>query len=128
MWQSFGYFDAKANRRVLEEIVHVLRPGGRLVLDLYHRAFFEAHPGRRTLESGGRSVEETRWMDGNRLHVRLDYGGGRLERMEWQLFYPEEIAALAEGVGFRPALICSRWQEGALPSPDVPRMQVLLDV
>src|SRR5579884_265926 len=126
MWQSFGYFDPATNRHLLTELARALRPGGRLVLDLYHRAFFEAHPGTRTLESGGRHVEETKWMEGNRLHVTLDYGGGERESMEWQLFYPDEIVGLAEGEGFRPAVVCSQWQENVLPSPDVPRMQIVL--
>lgn len=46
MWQSFGYFDADQNLAVLHGIRDLLRPRGRLVLDIYHRDFFEAHQGR----------------------------------------------------------------------------------
>lgn len=126
MWQSFGYFDTDTNLQVLDQIARLLRPGGRLVLDLYHRAFFEAHPGTRVLESGGRQVEETKWMHGNRLHVSLDYGEGDCEAMEWEVFYPEEIVARAQAVGFHPATVCSQWQERLPPSPVVPRMQIVL--
>jgi hypothetical protein len=127
MWQSFGYFDSATNRRVLARIADALRAGGRLLLDLYHRAFFEAHPGTRTIQGGGRDVEETRWMEGDRLHVMLTYGEGESEHMEWQLFYPDEIIRLAEGVGFHTVLACSQWQESVPPSPDVPRMQIVLE-
>lgn len=75
MWQSFGYFDPDANLQVLHQVADALRPGGRLVLDLYHRAFFEAHSGTRMLRGHGRDIKETKWMDRNRLHVALDYGG-----------------------------------------------------
>lgn len=126
MWQSFGYFDPDTNLQVLEQIARILRPGGRLVLDLYHRAFFEAHPGTRILESGGRQVVETKWVDGGRLHVTLDYGEGEYEALDWELFYPEEIVARAKGVGFHPTTICSQWQERVPPSPTVPRMQIVL--
>ena len=34
MWQSFGYFDATENERVLASFARRLRRGGRLVLDL----------------------------------------------------------------------------------------------
>jgi SAM-dependent methyltransferase len=127
MWQSFGYFDPAANLQVLRDIAAVLRPGGRLVLDLYHRGFFERHPGVRTLTSNGRQVEETKWMEGNRLHVLLDYGEGETERMEWQLFYPEEVISAAGEAGFRRILVCREWSEETPPSPDVPRMQITLE-
>jgi SAM-dependent methyltransferase len=126
MWQSFGYFDTATNRHILHQIADLLRPGGRLVLDLYHRAFFEAHPGTRMLESKGRRIEETRWMDGDRLHVRLDYGDGQSECMEWQLFYPEEIVSLGREIGFETVLTCCQWDENLPPSPGIPRMQVVL--
>jgi SAM-dependent methyltransferase len=126
MWQSFGYFDPNTNGDILRQLAGLLRPGGRLVLDLYHRDFFEAHPGTRLLQGAGRQVEETRWMEGDRLHVRLDYGAGELEHMEWQLFTPEEIASLAEGRGFHRVLGCRQWDEDLSPSSDVPRMQVVL--
>jgi hypothetical protein len=65
-------------------------------------------------------------MEGDRLHVRLDYGAGELEHMEWQLFTPEEIGSLAEGRGFHRVLGCRQWDEDLSPSSDVPRMQVVL--
>ena len=42
MWASFGYFDAAENERVLGSFARRLRHHGRLVLDVYNRAFFEA--------------------------------------------------------------------------------------
>lgn len=42
MWQSFGHFDADTNIAALAEMARVLRPGGRLLLDLYHRDFHGA--------------------------------------------------------------------------------------
>ena len=46
MWQSFGFFDSVTDDLVLAAIREVLRPGGRLVLDLFHRTFFERNQGR----------------------------------------------------------------------------------
>ena len=35
MWQSFGHFDAETNAATLGEMARVLRPNGRLVLDIH---------------------------------------------------------------------------------------------
>src|SRR5262245_25632504 len=60
LWQSFGYFDAATNEQVLKQIGRKLRPGGRLVLDIYHREFFERNQGARRFERGGATVTETK--------------------------------------------------------------------
>jgi SAM-dependent methyltransferase len=53
MWQSFGYFDAAENEQVLGSFARRLRPGGRLVLDLQNRDFFEPRdPTERELRPG----------------------------------------------------------------------------
>jgi SAM-dependent methyltransferase len=49
--QGFGYFDDKTNANVLRQMAERLRPRGRLVLDFYHRGFFEGKDGERVLES-----------------------------------------------------------------------------
>src|SRR5690349_3597199 len=43
LWQSFGYFDSATNNRILADIAGLLRPGGRLLLDLYHPGFARAN-------------------------------------------------------------------------------------
>ena len=40
------------NDAVLGEIHGILRPGGRLLLDVYHRGFFESHQGTRQPRCG----------------------------------------------------------------------------
>jgi SAM-dependent methyltransferase len=126
LWQSFGYFDEPTNVAVLRAIGNVLRPGGRLVLDVYHREFFERNVGTRLFEKGGRHVTESKRMTDNRLHVTLDYGEGRSDQFDWQLFTPEELAALAASVGLRPVLTCSDFDERIAASADRPRFQVVL--
>ncbi len=37
MFTAFGFFDDEGNQRVLEEVARVLRPGGRLLIDLVNR-------------------------------------------------------------------------------------------
>ena len=60
-----------------------------------------------------------RW---DRLRVHLDYGNTQ-DTYEWQIFYPDEIAALALRGGFCELLRCANFDESSLPNPDIPRMQ-----
>ncbi len=79
---SFGYFEGeRENFRVLEEIVRVLAPGGRFLIDLFNRerVVKELVP-RESQELDGRKVEIERWFDpatlrvNKRIRIRDDQG------------------------------------------------------
>lgn len=62
---SFGYFESeRENFRVLEEVVRVLVPGGRFLIDFLNRdrVLADLEP-RSELEDGGRRVDVERWYD-----------------------------------------------------------------
>lgn len=126
LWQSFGQFDDATNADVLRQARDRLRPGGRFVLDIYHRAFFAARLDERRFEREGRTITETKRMDGRRLSVTLDYGPD-LPRdvFAWELFTPDEIMALGRQVGFEPLLCRTGYDEAQPASADAPRMQLV---
>ncbi len=127
LWQSFGYFDAPTNEAILRTISDKLIPGGRSILDLYHRDFFERNQGRREFEMGGKTVIEEKHMRGDRLVVELSYGGAGGDRFEWQLYRPQELWALAANCGLNCKLICSDFKEALPASPQMPRVQNVLE-
>jgi SAM-dependent methyltransferase len=128
LWQSFGYFDAATNADILRQVGMKLRPGGRLALDIYHRGFFERNQGARQFERAGRAIVETKRMHGDRLTVTLDYGPDRQpDSFEWQLFFPEQITALAQRCGFRLLQECANFDENTPASAAAPRMQLLFE-
>jgi SAM-dependent methyltransferase len=97
LWASFGWFDEAENARVFAGLARRLRPAGRVVLDLYNRAFFEGR-GAETRELAP-GVTERSDVAGNRRRVELRYPDGPVERFEWQLFSVEELRALGETAG-----------------------------
>jgi SAM-dependent methyltransferase len=128
MWSSFGQFTAEQNTRFLEDVRQWLRPKGRLVMDVYDRRFFEDRQGERVLERGGVQVVERKWLDGDRLHVELDYGdGGEPDRLDWQVFTADTFARYVTGCGFDVCLACTEFNESRAAAGDRPRMQWVLE-
>jgi SAM-dependent methyltransferase len=128
LWQSFGYFGAGENESLLRRWADLVRPGGNLILDLYHRSFFEAHQGERQMEESGSTIRERRTMRGDRLIVELTYEGlHRGDRFEWQLFTPEDLEQLASRCGWRLHFSCSGFDPRQAPDPQRPRVQYVLE-
>ncbi len=96
MWASFGYFDADENECVLASFARRVRPGGRVVIDVQNRGFFEGRDGERELRPG--IIERSRLAGGRRL-CELRYAGGTVDVFDWQLYTPEELAELAAAHG-----------------------------
>ncbi|WP_102127111.1 class I SAM-dependent methyltransferase [Deinococcus planocerae] len=126
LWQSFGFFDEATNAAVLRGLHGRLRPGGRLILDVYHRDFFEAHQGEGHFTRGGLAVAEHKRMAGGRLRVELDYGGEQEgDAFDWQLYTPGELEELARSVGLTCLLACTGFDERQPASAASPRMQLV---
>jgi SAM-dependent methyltransferase len=127
MWQSFGHFDADTNAAVLAEMARVLRPSGLLLLDVYHRDFHAARLGERTIERDGARVHEHRTMSNGRLRAALTHRDGTSDVFDWQLYVPDELAALTSRSGLTLVLACAEFDEQVAASDAHARMQMLLE-
>ena len=124
LFTSFGYFvDDEEHRRVVQQVVSALSPGGYFVLD-----YLNSEHVRRTLkvteQAKGRDVLVTRRIDGaNRFVIKeielRDEGRRFQERV--RLYGPDELAALLTDAGLR---IAARFGDygGEPPGPTAPRV------
>jgi len=130
MWQSFCFFDEETNAALLRQIHQKLTSGGRFIIDLFNRDYFEQHQGVTHLDINGVRVETHTFLQGNRLHSVLRYRkehheiGG--DHFEFQVFTADEFCAFAMKCGFSPLLVCTWSNENLSPSPQVARMQIVL--
>lgn len=132
MWQSLCYFEEATNVALLHSIAEILTPGGRFVVDLYNRDYFEQHQGETEQQIAGVTVTSQGYLQGDRWHSVLSYQsleqgdlGG--DHMEWQIFTPDEFSLLARTCGLIPVLACTWGNEQLAPSPSVGRMQIVLE-
>ena len=125
MWQSFGQFDADANAATLREMARVLRPRGRLLLDVYHRDCHQARLGERTIERDGARIREHRSMSNGRLRAALTYEDGSGDVFDWKLYLPDELAELGARAGLTLLLACAEFDEAVPASFAHPRMQLV---
>jgi SAM-dependent methyltransferase len=125
MWQSFGYGTPSENAALLGAMAVLLVVNGRLVLDVFNRAFFESRTGSRTMERDGRSIRERIDLEGDRLTTTLDYGSGIEDVFSWQVFTLDELVALARSAALAPVLACATFDEAVPPSAEHPRMQLV---
>ncbi len=128
LWQSFGWFDPATNDRVLGDIAARLRPGGRLLLDVYHPGFVRAHAGTTTSPRADACRSITNAVDGGRLVSTIAYRDGSTDTMDFELLDPADLAARAARCGFRLVEACCWWDRDRPPSPSEQRYQLVLEL
>lgn len=109
LFSSFGYFDERGDRLVLEEIARVLRPGGTAIFDLMNPPYVRAKlvPESRRVRNGA-TIVETRRLEGDGRfvvkHVDVAVAGG--ESRQWRervrLYEASEFDELLRAHGLVP--------------------------
>jgi SAM-dependent methyltransferase len=128
LWQSFGYGDAAQNRKLLRDMRQVLRPGGRMLLDIYNADAVLGLPAQATEQRAGRIIRTRRLVKDGRLHIELEYSDTvGVDEHEWEIFTPDQIMRIATEVELNVVLGCAWFDEAIRPGSEHLRMQILLE-
>ena len=128
LWQSFGFGDSNENRKILDAMGRALRPGGRLLMDIYNSDAVDQLPSDSVETRNGREVRTRRARAGRRLRVELEYAGATtVDVHDWEIYRPSEFEKLANLVGLHVRVSCAWFDATIPPSEDHLRMQFLLE-
>jgi len=123
LWNSLGFAGRRSDRDTLAGLAQVVRPGGKVVLDLYHPDWL-----RRNEKSGERDPRGpvvSRWLRDGRCCHEIRYPNGRVDDIQFNVYQPAEIRALARRAGLQPQVDMVWWNPDSRPSPDAPRYQLV---
>jgi SAM-dependent methyltransferase len=127
LWQSFGHFNPATNDQILADLAKLLRPGGRLLLDLFHPEALIAERGVPKASPRAEGVVITNIVSNGRLESRIQYPDGWSETMDFELFMPAALTERAGRVGFRTIEQCAWWDETRRPDASVHRYQSVFE-
>ena len=123
LWNSLGFGTREDDAATLSGVRQVLRPGGRLLLDLYHPEWLEAHQA--ADQAAGRGAVVSRWIVNGRLFHNISYDDGSVDHIEFNVYHPREITELLQRAGFMVESYLVWWSNERAPGPDAARYQVV---
>jgi SAM-dependent methyltransferase len=123
LWNSLGFVGRDADLSMVAGLAQVLRPGGKLVFDLYHPGWLSQNE--RAGHPDDRGAVVRRWMRGGRCFHEIRYGNGRVDDIQFDVYQPEEIRELSRRAGLVPAADMVWWKTESRPSPSMPRYQLV---
>jgi SAM-dependent methyltransferase len=131
-WQSFGFFSGTARVGLFRELRRLLRPRGRLILDLYNRLYF-THDREEEFQEAPLSVYSP-FFESEHLRTMLSYEDDRRfndRRLDYlsdpHLTAPGEIAGLTSNYNLRTIASCSDYDPHVVATPQRPRMQLVFE-
>jgi SAM-dependent methyltransferase len=123
LWNSFGFLRREDDRETLRGLAGIVRPGGRLLLDLYHPDWLSANPQAGTVHERGATID--RWVQDGRCFHEIRYPNGSADQIEFNVYRPDEITGMLGEVGFPVDAEMVWWNSEILPGPRFPRYQTV---
>lgn len=125
LWNSIGFVSRNVDRTTLTGLHRVIRPDGLLALDMYHPDWLSQNADRPSPRQQRQDVTTRRWLQGGRLHNRIEYSGEHVDDIEFEVYRPEELERAALSAGFEIVSGMVWWDPSVAPGSDHPRYQIL---
>jgi SAM-dependent methyltransferase len=116
LWNSIGFGTVEEDQTTLSDVHQVLRPGGRLLLDLYNPVWLQRHDMIDHVDPRGATV--TRQLRGRRVFHTISYVGGGVDRIDFNVYDPAAIRRLLIRAGFDVAPPLVWWKPAAVTAGD----------
>jgi SAM-dependent methyltransferase len=122
-WNSIGFGTRDDDARTLRGVRNVLRSRGRLLLDLYHPDWLEAHQLRGVVDPRGATVD--RWCEDGRSCHRFVYANGTMDDIRFNVYRPDEMTRVLADAGFTVEQQLVWWATEQRPGADHARYQLV---
>lgn len=123
-WNSLGFGSRSSDLDLFLALEAILCPGGRLLLDLYHPPWLEGNQHRDVEVAPG--VIADRWLEDGRCFHRFQYPDGSVDRIEFNVYHPEEMESVGRSAGLEVERVMTWWSEKFRPGSDVARYQMVM--
>ena len=132
-WQTFGFFSGESRVSLFRDLKRLMRPKGRLILDLFNRLHFTHSKQEEPYTERPIDVYSP-FFEAEHLRTMLSYEDElrfRDRRMSFlsdpNLPAPGEIAGLTSNYQLRMIAACSDYDPGIVATYERPRMQLVFE-
>ena len=124
LWNSLGFAGRGTDLETLAGVAAALRPGGKVVFDLYHPDWLQKNDRSGGPDDRG-AASIRRWTRDGRCFHEIRYASGQVDDIQFDVYRPEEIRDLSKRAGLEPGFEMVWWDPESRPSPDSPRYQLV---
>lgn len=123
LWNSIGFDSREADRVTLRGIASVLRPGGKLLLDLYHPEWLTRHEQHGVRDARGATID--RWIADGRSWHRIVYDNKTRDAIDFNVYTPDAMREILADSGFDASEAMTWWDPERPASAAEARYQIV---
>lgn len=122
LWNSIGFAGRGTDLETMRGLAAAVRPGGSVVLDLYHPEWLRRNEKSGERDERGPAVR--RWIDNGRCYHEIRYSDGTVDDIQFDVYHPDEMRDLCQRAGFEAGSAMVRWDPTSPPDGEAPRYQM----